>query len=298
MYGGLAQTADGSLACVFATEDDPSQPWKSASVYWTRFVVSKLTATTEWLPVSPGVSVPRITISGAGKLRVDRTVRDAWTGDEVVEEVRFPSYTEQGTWWDYELQQGQSTTYTTGPRSTGVVTMPTLSGPMLVHPTQPELSLRIDVLTDDSRDLPIDVDVTAVPAAAGSDERPQYPIVSTSGMLGSYVGSTKIRTRTLNEERRLRQCFAGLSPLFFSHHRGLGFPPWIRITALTWERFVNHCTDPLASWDDDDDMSQWRNWTIKWVEQERPSPTMLRPHRRIRDVNRPFDSIAATIEDS
>ena len=68
--------------------------------------------------------------------------------------------------------------------------------------------------------------------------------------------------------------------------------------ALTWERFVNHCTDPLASWDDDDDMSQWRTWTIKWVEQERPSPTMLRPHRRIRDVNRPFDSIAATIEDS
>ena len=46
MYGGLAQTADGSLACVFASEDDPSQPWKSASVYWTRFVVSKLTATT------------------------------------------------------------------------------------------------------------------------------------------------------------------------------------------------------------------------------------------------------------
>ena len=298
MYGGLAQTADGSLACVFATEDDPSQPWKSSSVYWTRFVVSKLTATMEWLPVSPGVSVPRITISGAGKLRVDRTVRDAWTGDEIVEQVRFPSYTEQGTWWDYELQQGQSTTYSTGPRSTGVITMPTLSGPMLIHPTRPDLSLRIDVLPDDSRDLPIDVDVTAVPAAAGSDERPQYPIVSTSGMLGSFVGSTKIRTRTLNEERRLRQCFAGLSPLFFSHHRGMGFPPWIRITALTWDRFVQKCTDPLASWDDDSDITQWRTWTIKWVEQERPSPTMLRPHRRIRDVAQTFDSIAATIEDS
>jgi len=298
MYGGLAQTADGSLACVFATEDDPSQPWKSASVYWTRFVVSRLTATLEWLPVSPGVSVPRVTITGAGALSVDRTVDDAWTGEQIVEGVRFPSDTEQGTWWDYELQQGQRATYSTGTRSTGVVVAPTLPGPVLIHPTRPELSLRVDVLTDDSRDLPIDVDVTAVPAPASSDERPQYPIVSTSGMLGGFVGSTKIRTRTLNEERRLRQCVAGLSPLFFSHHRGLGFPPWIRITALTWERFVNHCTDPLASWDDDDDMSQWRNWTIKWVEQERPSPTMLRPHRRIRDVNRPFDSIAATIEDS
>ena len=298
MYGGLAQTADGNLACVFASEDDPDQPWKSSSVYWMRYTIDPLTVKLEWLPVSPGVAVPRVAISGAGMLSVDRVVGDAWSGEDIVEGVRFPSAVEQGTWWDYELQQGQAATYTTGERSTGAVVMPILSGPMLIHPTQPELSLRVDVLTDDSRDLPIDTDVTAVPAAAGSDERPQYPIVSTSGMLGSYVGSTKIRTRTLNEERRLRRCVAGLSPLFFSHHRGLGFPPWIRITALTWDRFVNHCTDPLASWDDDDDMSQWRNWTIKWVEQERPSPTMLRPHRRIRDVNRPFDSIAATIEDS
>ena len=30
---------------------------------------------------------------------------------EIVEQVRFPSDTEQGVWWDYELQQGQSTTY-------------------------------------------------------------------------------------------------------------------------------------------------------------------------------------------
>lgn len=298
MYGALAPTPDGALSCVFSTEDDPSKPWKSASVYWTRFVVNKLTGVIEWIPVSPGVAVPRVTISGAGRLNVDRTVTDAWTGDEIVEQVRFPSDTEQGVWWDYELQQGQAATYTTGERSTGAVVMPILSGPMLIHPTQPELSLRVDVLTDDSRDLPIDTDVTAVPAAAGSDERPQYPIVSTSGMLGSYVGSTKIRTRTLNEERRLRRCFAGLSPLFFSHHRGLGFPPWIRITALTWDRFVNHCTDPLASWDDDDDITQWRTWTIKWVEQDRPSPTMLRPHRRIRDVAQTFDSISATIEDS
>lgn len=298
MYGALTPAPDGALVCVFSTEDDPAQPWKSASVYWTRFVVNALTGVIEWLPVSPGVAVPRVTIGGAGRLRVDRTIIDEWSGEQVVEGVRFPSDTQQGVWWDYELPQGVSATYSTGPRSTGVITAPTLPGPMLIHPTQPELSLRIDVIEDDSRDLPIDADVTAVPAPAGSDERPQYPIVSTSGMLGSYVGSTKIRTRTLNEERRLRQCVAGLSPLFFSHHRGMGFPPWIRITALTWDRFMQQCTDPLASWDDDDDKSQWRTWTIKWVEQDRPSPTMLRPHRRIRDVPRPFDSIAATIEDS
>lgn len=293
MYAGLAPLRDGGLACVYAVEDDPKKPWASASVWTTRFVSQPLNLRVGFFG---DASVPGMLITGALNYPIMRHTIDPVTGDEVVEEVRVKTTQLSGAAYDYELQQGQRAYYSAGDRRTRDVVGDILPGNMLIHPTRPELSLRLDVVSDkESREYDMDVNVQPVPVAAGTAGL-QYPIVTSVGNLGAQSGTTIVKTYTLAEKARLELLLADLCPLFWSTHPGEDLPDWIRITKLSVVRFIDTCTSSYASWDDRSDMSQWRHWSMSWVAQPRPTAAGMPVKHRIRDVKLPIESVTEPYE--
>jgi len=293
MYAGLAPLRDGGLACVYAAEDDPKKPWASSSIWTMRFTSQALNCRSGFFEEP---AVPGILITGALGQPIMRHTIDPVTGDEVIDEVRIKTTQLSGAAYDFELQQGQYAYYSAGDRRTRDVVGDVLPGNMLIHPTRPELSLRLDVVSDkDAREYDMDVNVQPVPAAAGMAGL-QYPIVTSVGNLGAPSGTTIVMTYTLAEKRRLELLLADLCPLFWSTHPGEDLPDWIRITKLSVVRFVDTCTSSYASWDDREDMSQWRHWSMSWVAQPRPTAAGMPVKHRIRDVRRPIETINEAYE--
>lgn len=284
MYGDLVQTADGGLACVFASEDDPAQVWQSSSVYALRFAFAPLSAKTYF---SDGI--PFVEVKGTGHQQVTRVSTDA-RGRETRDVVRVRVLAGGGGFRDFELQQGRVARYEAGGRTSKPVKAPVLSESWLINPTAPSKSVRARIISDGERDLPITSSSIDVPALDGE----QFPHVTYSGRLGSQRGSTVIRTHAEVEEWQLRACFEGLEPLFWSHHPGLRMPEWVTVTGVKVARFAQIC--PCGCGHDlADNIGHWRDWTIEWVEQPRPTPDEL-PHRwRIGEVDVPIGDLPIPI---
>lgn len=280
MYGGLARTTDGSLALVYASEDDPSQLWQSSSVYAARFAFTPLSATIRF---SSGV--PFVEVLGTGHKEVTRVSTDA-RGRETRDVVRVRVLSDGGGVRDFEVQQGRTVRYESGGRTTRPLRAPVLSESWLINPTAPGKSVRARIISDGDRDLPITSSIIDVPALDGE----QFPHVTYSGRLGSQRGSTMIRTHAEVEEWQLRACFEGLEPLFWSHHPGLRMPEWVAVTGVKVARFAQICPCRCGH-DLRDNPGHWRDWTIEWVEQPRPTPDEL-PHRwRIGEIDVPIGDL-------
>lgn len=286
MYGGLARTADGSLACVFASEDDPAQVWQSASVRSTRFVFTPLKAS-----LKSHNGVPYVEILGGGQQPIVRVSTDK-RGREMRDVVRVRVLGGAGGALDYEAQQGHTYKYEVGGRSTRPLRAPVLAESWLINPARPERSIMARVVTDGDGEHPITSTLTDVPLVGGAGL--QYPHVTYSGRLGARQGSTVIRTHTELDEDDLLECIGGLQPLFWSQHPGLRLPEWLAVTSLKVARFAQIC--PCGCGHDLlDNPGQWRDWTIGWVQQPRPTIEEL-PHRRtIGEIDMPIGDINVPI---
>lgn len=289
MYGGLATTADGNLACVYASEADPSQPWVASNVYALRFLYTPLDAV---LKVADGV--PYVEVLGGGDRPIIRITRDPLTGDEVREPVRVRTLGSVGGAHDYELQQGRVAKYLVGDRETHEVVAPILSETMLINPARPAASIRARIVTDGERTYPLDSTSVDVPSATPAGL--QYPTMTWSGRLGAAHGSTVIRTRREIEKHQLLDLFSDLYPVFWSHHPGLDMPEWIGLAGDIKEaRFAQICACGCGH--RIDDIGYWRDWTITWIAQPRPDVHALPFRRRIQDVNVPIQKVRLPIQE-
>lgn len=276
LYGALAPLPNGNVTVVFSSEDDPAQPWVSASMYAARFVVQRLTVNLDFTHDAPGVAVQVNTLSD-----VERTWVDVF-GETVTETVRVK-------WWDgetltaldTEIQQGRTYTYRAAGLSAYPVAAPTLPETVLVHPLWPEWSLPAMVVEDSERGYGIDASVTQIPDRG-------FPIVTTSGTRNGAAGQTVIRTSTLVQKAHLLRLLSDGCPLFWSHHEGLDLPEWVSVLDVKETRFVQMCSHNL---DDPDSAGQWRHWSLSWVEVERPDPAALFPHRRYKDYPLPYSAL-------
>lgn len=285
MYGGLAAMPNGDIVCVFSSEDDPKRLWGTASIYATTFVYVPVRATIRHLPSG----LPYVSVTSPPNVPVIRRMTDPITGTVYEDEVRWKNIAGGGV-RDYELPQEWVATYTSGDVTTKPVTLGRLARMWLIHPTRPDMSCPVDVVTDGARDYDVQIDVTPMPATFSSGMGlPSYPVVTGTGGLGSASGTTVLRTRTLVDKAKLLALWADMTPLLFSAHLGADMPDWIRIIDKPQEERFQQICSPTVN--DPDDQGQWRTWTIKWVEQPRPTADGFPVRRRIQDIDVPIQDI-------
>lgn len=283
LYGALAPLADGSLACVFASEDDPSLLWQSCSIFACRFVIPTVTVDA----VMPN-GIPGFRVTAFDQIPAFRITNDPVTGDDIAEQVRVREI-DRYTSTDYEVQQGQSVIYQAGEHATKTVTAPILPYSILVHPLDPVgLSARVDIQSDGDRTYDLDTQVTNIPSV-------DYAIVTKSGQRKRAQGSTVIVTRTLADADRIELLFRDGVPLFWSTHPGLGMPDWVQPLDLSSSRVAQMCSCHVG--DTPSGVGNWREWTFKWVAVARPSAIGMPIRKRIRDYRNPIQELTAPIRE-
>lgn len=285
--GGALTPVDGgaNLACVYSSEDNTRILFGSATLYSTRL---RFTPVAVELDIDPATGASFVSVLAPSRVPIVRELVDPLTGDRHVDEVRVTNIVGGGG-QDYEVPQGWRCTYSVGERRRSF-TMPTLAEMWMIHPTRPDLNMPFEVVSDATRSYPLDAEVTAVPQRnVTTGEALATPIVTTTGILGAPAGQTVIRTRTLRDKARLLALWRDLSPIFLSTHLGSDLPAWIKLVDKPDEdRVIQTCSSCL---DDHTDHGQWRTWTIKWVEQARPSAAGMPMRRRIKDVAVPIGAI-------
>lgn len=284
MYGGLAALPNGDVACVYASEDNPSTQYGPCSVYATRFVLLRLTAELVYEYASPAV---RVTLPVTAT--VLRSWFDEWTGEEVIEQVRLqePTDTAGTVAVDPEIVPGTVYTYQAAGAVSPPIEVPQFADAYLVHPLEPDWSLPVVIGEIGDRSYDTNTTVTQV---AFRD----HPVTQASGFLGAAEGEFTLTTYTLMDKRRLLRLLQGNTPLFLSTHVGLDLPEWVKLVGSVKEtKVVQMCSHNL---DDPTDPAQRVGWSLSYVEQPRPTATELPRRKRIRDYKQPIDTINIEIQ--
>lgn len=157
-----------------------------------------------------------------------------------------------GVIYDYEAPQGVALTYTADTGGTARVGMPDV-GNWLVHLSQPGMSCRLELETEDGVALP--ARVSTLRTFSG---RPYSVAAGSRGWLSSALS---LHTITREDTRRMLALLDDQSILFFSPHPGHDDEGarYVRVLDVDKRRFMDWCESPR------------RVFSLPYLVQDRPS---------------------------
>lgn len=195
--------------------------------------------------------------------------------DGSVEQVRPLIWGGQTIVLDYEAPQGVRVVYEAYGATSNPTAMPTL-GTWLIHPAKPELSTLVTVAQDDTRTGTMPDEVIRVPGR-------RSPLIITTGPRSLDSGTLSFRTYDDRQRKALLEVLSDGSPLLLSSAPHMDLPRWVHFGDVQRSRRWQYCGDAT------------REWSLPFVEIDRPDVVMPTRPTRIRDVDRAIVSLSGVI---